>query len=104
MGYPGTIRYDFDELDRGVVALRRAASAVEAELADLKSKLDNFLEMWEGEGNQTYVQIKAEWDLISAKLQTVGDDMYSRVTKVNNNMRDTEDGVVRTLRSHSVGA
>jgi WXG100 family type VII secretion target len=102
MGQPDTIRYNFSELDAGEAALKRAALAVEGELNDLRSKLANLLEVWQGQGNETYLQIKQEWDQAALKLREVDGSMTVAINRVNNNMRDTEDTVARTLRSHSV--
>lgn len=101
MGQPNIIRYDFAAIQDAVRAMSQAIIDVQQETQTLRSDVTGLLEAWQGRGDDTFKEVKSLWDAASTNLNDAADLLTRTLDRVNQDMIDTEGGIVRLLKSHS---
>lgn len=71
----GTMKWDFHSIDGLVGEIRTNVSTVEGRLAELKQKVTNLSQVWEGAADAGFQQTQRDWvaaaDDLNAALQRI---------------------------------
>ncbi len=98
----GVVRYEFETIDNCARAMINAIGQVQQELDGLRARLDGALADWDGIGLAAYQQTKSDWDVSSGRMNNIAQEIAIRVQRVNENMRETDDGVSKTFQNASI--